>query len=770
MKERRFRLIYKGAVQGVGFRPTVYKLAKELYLKGNVKNSPSGATVEIEGDERQIEKFIDSLPSNLPEIARISSLSKKEIQIKNEDGFKIISSQKGKRKDALTSFDSKICDDCKKEMEDKKNRRFHYPFTNCTNCGPRFTIVSSFPYDRERTSMACFPMCEECLKEYKDPTNRRYHSEATCCPECGPLLTLFDKNGKTIASGYEAIERARKILENGKIIAIKGIGGFQLAADAQNEKSIRNLRKRKGRETKPFAVMVKDLKVAKKWIALSDEDSRLLQSPRAPILIGRLRKKDVRKSIAPNLKDIGVFIPTTPLHIELFRNARYDSLIMTSGKLSDEPIAISNREALKRLSGIADYFLVHNRDILRRLDDSVFKSSVDKPFALRRSRGYVPESIKLNFCSKNTILSTGAFLQNSGCILKKDEAFLTPHIGDLDSSSSRDFLYESITSFKKFLDVDFDAVAVDLSKDYPSTILGEKMAEESKAKIVRVQHHLAHLASVCAEHQKFPIKKNEKVYGIIFDGTGLGTDMTSWGGEFIELNSDLEWKRVSHLKTFQLIGNEKAVREPYRVALSLLKDEGLEEIAFTIFSKKVSRKFLKDLCETENWELSSGVGRLFESAGALLNLTMTNGYEGESAMIFESLAEEYIGNVEIWKDVKIEDDNLFPTSKFFASFAKRSLTEDNLSKLSLEFHINFSRITVEIAKRIFDKNKIVCLSGGCFYNRILRSEIKRGLEQNGFIPLLNYNIPSGDGGISLGQAALAGRSLLLQKDLREIKE
>lgn len=764
----RIRLTCEGSVQGVGFRPTVYRLATELHLKGFVKNSPLGVIIEIEGPRGNAEKFLKILPPSLPPIAKISAIQKEEILTKGDTDFRIIASEEGKRTKALTSPDSVLCPDCKKEMEDKSNRRYRYPFTNCTNCGPRFTIVSSFPYDRERTSMACFKMCSDCLKEYNDPSNRRYHAEAICCPKCGPKIWLTDNSGKVIEKNSKAIKKAKLLLEKGNILAIKGLGGFQLAVRADCTKSVRELRKRKRRKSKPFAIMVKDFETAKKWANLSPLDIELLNSPKGPIILASKKRKNFFKEIADGLSDVGIFVPTTPLHIELFRETKYDTLIMTSGNISDEPIAIDNEEALKRLFGIADYFLFHDRDILRRVDDSVFRSSEDKPFAIRRSRGFVPEFIKIGWDSPKTVLGTGAFLQNTACILSKNEAFFTPHIGDLDNVKAREFLEESVTSLERLLEVDVDAVAVDLHKDYPSRKFGESIAQKRGLPLVDIQHHLAHLSAILGEAEKFPLKDNQTAYGIILDGTGLGTDGTLWGGEFLKLNSDLSWKRLSHLQNFPLIGNEKAIVEPWRVSLALLSMKSLEKTAENFFKSLSKKVDLVALSKTTGWHLSSGAGRLFEAAGALCGLTFLNNYEGEAAALFETYAETWKGKIDIWNDVKVEKDSFFPSADFFCSFSQRLKDCKNKEKIAMEFHLNFAILAATIAEKYFTEGKIVGLSGGCFVNRILRRFLKEELVKRGFEVFLHYNISSGDGGISFGQALLASRSFVTKNLIREV--
>lgn len=765
-KGKRFRLVCGGAVQGVGFRPTVYRLAAGLSLGGFVRNSPEGVIIEIEGPPEKTSLFIKELPDSLPPLAKLTQFSHKEIDLKGDISFEIIDSKAGKRSRALSSPDSAICPDCQKEMDSPGDRRMNYPFTNCTNCGPRYTIILSFPYDRERTSMACFPMCPDCLKEYRNPADRRYHAEATCCLKCGPKLWLADREGRRLGEGYKAVEKTKDFLAEGKIVAVKGLGGFQLAARADLRKTVVELRKRKKRESKPFAVMVKDLHTAEEWAILTEADTQALLSPKGPIILAPKKKRDIMEEVAPGLIDIGVFLPTTPLHVELFRNAPYDALIMTSGNATDEPIAMGNREALERLSSIADHFLFHDRDILRRLDDSVMRSSSCGPFAVRRSRGFVPDPIGIGWDSTGTVLATGAHLQNTGCIASGNEAFFTPHIGDLDTAKARDFLEESLLSLERFLESEPAAVATDLHPDYPSRWLGEKLAKERDLWVFEIQHHLAHLASVLGEQGRFPLE-GETSYGIILDGTGYGTDGTAWGGEILKLGGDLRWKRLSHLEAFPLIGNEKAVREPWRIALALLSKGKSGINAGKFFPGPFSGEELEALSGTTGWELSSGAGRLFEAAGALCGLTTINRHEGEAAILFESLAETFTGLPEKWGEIAMEGDNVFPTAKFFTAFAKRLSSGDDKAKLAMEFHTNFSALIADIAARKIPQGSVIGLSGGCFINRILRKEIHGKLKERGFYPLLPYNIPPGDGGVSFGQALLASRSLFLGRNIEE---
>jgi len=766
---RRIRLICGGAVQGVGFRPAVFRLAVKAGLSGFVKNSPEGVVIEIEGLQSDCTSFQRDLPSNLPPLASLASYSSEEMAPTGEAGFRILESESGKRSRALSPPDSVVCAECTAEMETPGDRRMNYAFTNCTDCGPRFTIISSFPYDRERTSMSRFQMCGDCLSEYREPSDRRYHAEATCCPRCGPSLVLTGPNGKTICAGDEAMDRAVCFLAEGKILAVKGLGGFQLAARADLAETVATLRKRKLRAAKPFAVMAGSLETAKKLAVLKEPDLEAISSPRGPVILAPKREPGVLELAAPGLTDLGLFLPTTPVHLGLFRNAPYDALIVTSGNATDEPIAIDNNEALERLSGIADYFLMHDRDILRRLDDSVARGGCGRPFVVRRSRGYVPVPVELGWKTPQPVLAVGAHLQNTACLVSESEAFLTPHIGDLDTARAREFLDESVRSLEALLEVEPGAVAVDMHRDYPSRWFGESLAAERGLPLLEVQHHLAHLAAVLEEHGRFPTGDGEACHGIILDGTGSGTDGTAWGGELLSIRSDLKWKRAAHIRPFPLIGNDRAVKEPWLVALALL-GERAGEFTENLFERIGKKREMAELAGTSGWAMSSGAGRLFEAAGALCGLSAVNSYEGEAAALFESLAWTCLEDARTWDDMELEAENLFPAARFFNVFAEKLSAGEGKAKLAMEFHKNFSLLMAELAGRVFPPGAVVGLSGGCFVNRILRSEMKKELEKRGFTALLPYNIPPGDGGISFGQAVLASRALSAGVTIAEEKQ
>ncbi|MGE5235366.1 MAG: carbamoyltransferase HypF, partial [Acidobacteriota bacterium] len=507
-RERR-RITCRGTVQGVGFRPAVHRLATALGLAGWVRNGPEGVVIEIEGEASAVADFRRRLPLSLPPLARLESWDEAPIASAGETDFAVLVSTAGPRERALVPPDTALCPDCRAEMERADDRRFHYPFTTCTNCGPRFTLVESLPYDRERTSMACFPLCPACRREYEDPADRRFHAEPVCCPVCGPRVWLErpgpgsrgpGSGDARCPQGEDAIAAARVALTRGEIVAVKGMGGFQLACRADDDRAVARLRERKRRPAKPFAVMVADLEWARRLVRLRPADETLLVSARAPVVLAPRRPEaPVSRAVAPGLDDLGVLLPTTPLHVELLRGLEVPALVMTSGNATDEPICRGNREAVARLAGIADAWLLHDRDVVRRADDSVVRSADRGPAVVRRARGYVPEPLPLPEPALRSVLAMGPFLQATACLAVGGEAFLSQHVGDLDSESARAFLAEVIDGLEEFLEARAAVIAVDAHPDYASTLLGERLAEERAARLVSIQHHLAHAAAVLAE-------------------------------------------------------------------------------------------------------------------------------------------------------------------------------------------------------------------------------------------------------------------------------
>lgn len=760
----RLRLLCRGAVQGVGFRPAVHRLATSLGLAGFVQNGPEGVRVEVEGAPGAVAAFAERLPQALPPLARLDELLSEAVPPVGGSAFFVLPSEEGARRRALVPPDSALCPSCRAEMEDPLDRRHRYPFTTCTDCGPRFSLVLALPYDRERTSMACFPLCPDCRREYEDPADRRFHAEPVCCPACGPHLWLADGSGRELAQGREAIAQAQQALGSGAIVAVKGLGGFQLACRADNEAAVSELRRRKSRPSKPFAVMAADLDAARRLARLSPEDEALLAPPPAPVVLAPAASgAPLAPSIAPGLNDVGVLLPTAPLHVELFRGAPYRALVMTSGNASDEPICKGNREALDRLRSIADLFLLHDRDVVRRVDDSVARSEGESPFLVRRARGYVPDPLPLPEPSPAPVLALGGHLQNAACLAVGPEAFLTQHVGDLDTVQARAFLEEAAAGLEDFLQARAATLVVDAHPDYPSTWLGERLSRERGAEVIRVQHHVAHAAATLAEHGAFPAG-GERAFAIVLDGTGWGPDGTAWGGEWLALDGHLRWKRLAHLEPMPLVGGEAAVREPWRVAVAALAREGAFGLTSALpMGAQVEEGALNavaSLADDRSWPLATGAGRLFEAAGALLGLAVANGYEGEAAARLEALADREHSPVDPWPEVALGPSLQFPSRGLLGALARRVAGGEPPAQAALGFHVAFARLCAELAGRVFEgQGAALALGGGCMVNRILRRELRRGFRERGFRPLLPARIPPGDGGLAYGQAVLGALAL-----------
>lgn len=780
----RLRIVCRGVVQGVGFRPTVHRVATRLGLAGFVQNTPEGVVVEVEGPAA--EDFVPALRHGLPPLARLDEVSLGAVPTRGEVGFEVRASSEGVRERALVPPDSALCADCRAELEDPTDRRFRYPFTTCTSCGPRFSLVHSLPYDRERTSMACFPLCPACRREYEDPVDRRFHAEPVCCPECGPRLWLvLGRGAESVLTGgrgpgsglrgpdgppgeesrlpalgrvggwSEALAGAREALAGGGIVAVKGLGGFQLACRADGAEAVARLRARKRRPSKPFAVMTRDLEVARRLVSLTAADEAELTSAGAPIVLAPRREGGgVAEGVAPGLEDLGVLLPTAPLHVELFRGAPFDTLVMTSGNVSDEPICRGNREAMERLGAIADHFLLHDRDVVRRVDDSVVRTGRKGPFAVRRARGMVPEALPVPAAAPRPVLALGGFLQVTACLAAGQEAFFSQHVGDLDSEPSRVFLREVVEGLEEFLQARGEAVVVDEHPDYPSTWLGQELARTRGAELVRVQHHLAHAAAVLAEHGRFPAHA-EAVSALALDGTGWGPDGTAWGGEWLELGGDLAWRRLASLQPLPLVGGEAAVREPWRVAAAALELAGaselLERTAIGALVSPARRRSVAELARGR-WPLASGAGRLFEALGALLGLVVVNGYEGEAAARAEALAAA-AGPVEVWAEPTPGPGRQLASAALLRAAAERLVAGEPPGAVAAGFHATFCRLAVELTRAVA-RPGVVALGGGCMVNRLLRQGLADGLREAGFEPLLPRRVPPGDGGLAYGQAVL----------------
>ena len=775
---RRIQVRCRGTVQGVGFRPTVHRVATALGLTGWVINDPQGATLEVEGPAGVVDGFIERLIAELPPLARLDAVEREEREPLGEPGFEVRSSNLGRRAGALVPPDAVICADCRREMDDPDDRRYRYPFTNCTNCGPRFSLVRALPYDRDRTSMACFPFCPDCEREYRDPSNRRFHAEPVACPACGPRLWLANAHGWELAAAGDAVEAARRELLAGHIVAIKGLGGFQLACRADSPPAVERLRERKRRPGKPFADMVRDLGTARSVVDIDPAAESLLGSSRAPIVLAPRRPgSTVANEVAPGLGDLGVMLPTTPLHVELFRDPQLPPLVMTSGNLSEEPLCRGNREAVAGLAGIADCFLLHDRDIVRRIDDSVVRTSARGPIVVRRARGWVPEPLPLPFSLPKAVVAVGGHLQVTACVACGEQAFVSQHVGDLDSAPARAFLAEVIEGLLDFLQVTPQHIAADLHPDYPSSWLAEELAQRHGAGLTTVQHHLAHVASVLAEHGRFP-GPDESCFGIALDGTGWGPDGSAWGGEWLELGGDLAWRRAAHLEPLPLIGGEAAVREPWRVAVAALVAVGRTDlIPRTPLARLVDGERLRaveDLARDAGWPRASGAGRVFEAGGALLGLAPLNRWEGEAAALFEALAARASAAVEPWPEVAIVvADGLptLPSSSLLAATAARAAEGEAGELVAAGFHATFCRLAAELTARLgWPAGSTVALGGGCLVNRLLGEGLAAGLESQGFEVLLPRALPPGDGGLAYGQTVIAAVAAARGVEPRQVED
>ncbi len=740
---KRLRVELKGAVQGVGFRPFVYRLAKELGLSGFVINDSRGVLIEVEGNEEDLISFLRLLHEKKPPLAHLFSQEITELHPKGDEDFEIRESEERGEKEVFVLPDIATCEECLRELFDPKDRRHMYPFINCTNCGPRFTIIERLPYDRPNTTMKVFRMCPECEKEYENPLDRRFHAQPNACPVCGPWVSLHSSEGELIAEREEAIRVILDGIRNGKIVALKGIGGFHLVCDATNEESVRLLRERKRRQEKPFAVMFRDLSQVEEYASPTELEKALLLSPERPIVLIE-KRKELAPSVAPGLKRVGAFLPYSPLHHIILRELDFP-VVATSGNLSDEPIVKDNEEALERLSAFADLILLHNRKIKRRCDDSVVKVIGVVPTPIRRSRGYAPMPIELPVKLPKKVLAVGGMLKNTFALAMGETAFLSQHVGDVENLSTLDVFEEAVHDLMSLYDFEPEVVVCDMHPRYETTRWAEEFTKERGIPLLKVQHHHAHVLSCMAENGI-----TGKVLGIAWDGTGYGEDGTLWGGEFL-ISDYGGYKRFFHFKPFKLIGGERAVREPRRVALSLLF-EVLGKDAFGVALERgfgFSERELENLYRT--WErginspLSSSVGRLFGAVASLLGVREVINYEGQAAMLVEDMY-----------DISVRDG--YPFELYEGMVDWRPTVEALLRKedptLACSRFINtLARIALVVAKEAgFEK---VCLSGGVFQNDPLTTKVKELLTEEAFEVYTHRRVPPNDGGISLGQLLCA---------------
>ncbi len=748
----------RGVVQGVGFRPFVYRLAQDHNLKGWVRNTSGSVEIEVEGDEESLENFLIDLKAQTPPMARIERIAATFYPPNDYTEFQILKSLSQKGKYQLVSPDIATCENCKREIFCPTDYRFRYPFTNCTNCGPRFTIIEDIPYDRPKTTMRKFKMCPECQQEYNDPLDRRFHAQPNACPKCGPSLELVDDNGKPIECN-DVIKTASQLLKAGKILALKGLGGFQLACDATDEEAVNLLRSRKGRPSKPLAVMIATLKAIEKHCLVSSEERKLLQSLECPIVLLRWRhsSSNISPATAPNLKYLGVMLPYTPLHHLLLRKVGLP-LVLTSGNLSEEPIAKDNDEALIRLRGIADYFLLHNRDISVRYDDSVYMVE-GKPQVIRRARGYSPYPIFLPFKSKQ-ILACGAELKNTFCLTKDEHAFLSQHIGDMENEETLGHFENTIELYEKLFRIEPEIVAYDMHPEYLPTKYALQAGSVRGLSLIPVQHHHAHIVSCLVENEV-----DGPVIGVAFDGTGYGTDGTIWGGEFL-LADWRGFKRIGHLEYVPLPGGEAAIKKPYRMALSYLytllgEDFSLEGLPFSKLNPTELEIIKQQLKRGINCPLTSSAGRLFDAVSALVGVREKIDYEAQAAIELEMLApnetDKFGADCYPFSIAEHQGMRVVKLGELFSAIVQDVKNQVPVPVISLKFHNTMAQIVVEMCKLIARERGItqVALSGGVFQNRLFFMLSTTALQREGFSVLTHHLVPCNDGGISLGQAVIA---------------
>ncbi|MDI1471390.1 MAG: carbamoyltransferase HypF [Thermodesulfovibrio sp.] len=824
---KRLHIQVKGVVQGVGFRPFVYNLAKKLNLTGFVTNTSKGVTIEIEGEK--VSEFIEKLKNEPPPLAKIYSIETKELPLNNYKDFEIIESID----DAgftHVSEDVSICAHCLMELFDPSDRRYLYPFINCTNCGPRYTITTKVPYDRPNTTMAVFKMCPECMREYKDPSNRRFHAQPNACPVCGPQVSLLVKTKEGAKEIENPIKEAIRFIKEGKILAIRGLGGFHLCCDAKNPESIENLRKRKKRSNKPFALMSPDIESIEKFCFVSEEEKKILTSPMRPIVLLRKRTDCLLPDLlAPNNSYLGFMLPYTPLHYLLFyypedtflsfrgsqcseeslkimrrffadaqndigkveilqslklpqndikrTSAHFEALVMTSGNISEEPIITKNEEVLEKLYNVADAFLLHNREIFMRIDDSVVRELNGKIYFIRRARGFVPKSISLKE-ELPEVLGAGADLKNTFTLIKSNYAIMSQHIGDMENLETLQFYEEVLKNLKSVYRIEPIALGHDLHPLYYSTQWAKEHAQKRRLQSFALQHHYCHVASIMAEYGL------EELFGIAFDGTGYGTDGTIWGSEFLYCTIQ-NFQRLAHFKPISLPGGENAIKECSRITLSLIDDafgEDLELIKKLPLTKVLSEEKIRQILRLKKLKqfspLSSGLGRLFDGVSSLIGVCHYNTFEAEAAIALESLIDSgtefsekacydfnFIENYSKEEILRSDQNDRKQITVDYTPMIKQIIDDflngKTVATVSWKFHNTIIKIIMQLSLYFKEKYGFdhVGLSGGVFQNAYLIKESIKVLKKIGLKPLIHLNFPSNDACISLGQAYIVAKRI-----------
>ena len=727
-----------GIVQGVGFRPFIHRLVTQYGLRGYIKNTSSGVELELEGERAELERFVAALPEKVPKLAVIERVETAYTdELVGYTDFQILKSKTEEFRNTLISPDICICDDCLGELRDKKDRRYRYPFINCTNCGPRFTIIKDVPYDRAKTSMSEFPMCPDCDMEYHDIEDRRYHAQPDCCPDCGPRVFFLDGEGRELAG--DAIELARDYLKSGKIIVIKGLGGMHLACRCDDPETAKTLRRRKQRDEKPFAIMCRDVKTAKQICHVSLAVEKILAGFRRPIVL--LEKKQPGLSHISENGYVGVMLPYTPLHYLLFGDD-IDMLIMTSANLSDTPIMYKNREAVEKLRGIADGFLLHDREIQTRCDDSLCWVLDGGEYHARRSRGYVPFPVKVPG-SRGMVLACGAEQKASFCLSKEDYVFQSQHIGDLKNMETLENYRQQIRHFQRLFDIEPRLIACDMHPDYLSTAYAEERGAEESVPVIQVQHHHAHMASCMADNGL-----EGSVIGLIWDGTGYGSDGTIWGGECL-IGDYKGFRRFGSIRPIPLPGGDRAVKETDRVAFSLLYQAGCDVSGIengSMYAQMVEKGL--------NCPLSSGMGRLFDGAAAILGVKRRCSYEGQGAVLLEAAAAEDDGEYPVVLEGEPLCFDWRPMIKAMAEDLEQGMEQGRIAACFMNTLVRMGTEQCIVARRESGINDVV-LSGGSFQNMYIMKRLPRRLRELGFRVWHHRRVSTNDEGIALGQLMIA---------------
>lgn len=771
----------RGTVQGVGFRPTVYHLAKVCGLKGDVCNDGEGVLIRVSGSEEKITEFVDKLYEECPPLAKINELVRSRYLGKFDfDDFVISHSVNNNIKTEIAA-DAATCPQCQKEIFDPFSRYFRYPFTNCTHCGPRLSIIRAIPYDRNNTSMVKFPMCGECEKEYQDVENRRFHAQPVACFTCGPRAWLERADGKPVISDMfsmlDDVDAVCTLLQKGNIVAIKGLGGIHLACDATQETAVQKLRERKRRYHKPFALMARDINIISEYCYINELEQALLTSPAAPIVLLKLKEdKKVADSVAPGQNSLGFMLPYTPLHHLILRRMKLP-IVLTSGNISDEPQCIDNEDAKNKLGNIADYFLLHNRDIVNRVDDSVVRVIDGKIQTLRRARGYAPAPIILppGFEKIPSILAMGSELKNTFCLLREGEAILSQHLGDLENAAAFNAYQDTLNLYLNLFAHKPEIIAIDKHPEYLSSKLGKELATVNQIQLNEIQHHHAHIAACMAEN-KIPLD-SEPVLGIAFDGLGYGADGKLWGGEFL-LADYYQFERIATFKPIPMIGGEQAIYQPWRNAYAQLINaltweeikQKYSDLEIIRFLENKNPKLLNQIINKGiNSPLTSSVGRLFDAVAAAIGICREEcGYEGQAAIEMEAIADvNILNNDEETLNYPFNFENsdkiyCIDSAPLWLGILNDLQQKISPSEIAAKFHISLASVITKIVKQLAQEYEFnqVALTGGVFQNRILLEQVTKRLQKIEINVLIHSIVPANDGGLSLGQAAIAAANYL----------